>query len=94
MCKQEQLLQYLDKKKEEQISAVLNGEKLDMCITALEKQIPSKPRIVKLQTMTCYLCACDNTLKVVQHFPNEFIQGNEPNYCNYCGRKLDWSEVE
>lgn len=57
---------------------------------AVKKATAEKPKEIKLQTRISYVCTCGITLKWVQHFPNEFTWGNEPDYCSHCGQKLKW----
>ena len=47
-------------------------------ISALEKQIPKKPRKTRTE-IVCPTCAT--------------LVGSSP-YCRYCGQKLDWSDTE
>lgn len=82
MSKRTQLLRYMKKKQEVNTSVVLNGEKLDMCIEALEKQIAKKVIVSPYNNMKyCPICEVS-------------VTGMYFDYCVECGQKLDWSEVE
>ena len=50
-----------------------------LSISALEKQIPKKPKTDDRYVM--YICQCCNDFVKVSH-----------NYCQNCGQKLDWSD--
>ena len=49
----------------------------ETAISALEKQIPKKPRKTRTE-IVCPTCAT--------------LVGSSP-YCRYCGQKLDWSDT-
>ena len=52
---------------------------------ALEKQIPKKPKILKVHDISGYKygeCQC-----------GEHIMDDEK-YCSNCGQKIDWSDAE
>ena len=86
MSKRTQLLRYMKKKQEVNASIVLNGEKLDMCIDSLEKQIAKKPKktgIEGYRYVDAYICP---TCK------GNFSGTRIADYCYHCGQKLDWSE--
>lgn len=52
-----------------------------LSISALEKQIPKKPKTN--DNYIIYICpCCNNFIKLCK------------NYCEYCGQKLDWSEEQ
>lgn len=86
MSKRTQLLRYMKKKQGVNTSIVLNGEKLDMCIDALEKQIAKKPKKTGIEgyryvdTYICPICK------------GNFSGTRIADYCYHCGQKLDWSE--
>ena len=86
MSKRTQLLRYMKKKQEVNASIVLNGEKLDMCIDSLEKQIAKKPKKTGIEgyryvdTYKCPTCK------------GNFSGTRIADYCYHCGQKLDWSE--
>ena len=50
----------------------------NIAISALEKQIPKKPRKTRTE-IVCPTCAT--------------LVGSSP-YCRYCGQKLDWSDSD
>ena len=78
MSKRTQLLRYMKKKQEVNASIVLNGEKLDMCIEALEKQIAKKVIVSPYNNMKyCPICEVS-------------VTGMYFDYCVECGQKLDW----
>ena len=86
MSKRTQLLRYMKRKQGLNTSVVLNGEKLDMCIEALEKQIAKKPKktgIEGYRYVDAYICP---TCK------GNFSGTRIADYCYHCGQKLDWSE--
>ena len=58
----------------ENIQPIVGGKSLDIAISAIEKQIPKKPR----KTRTEIVCPTCGTLV-----------GSSP-YCRYCGQKLSW----
>lgn len=70
---------------------------MKMAIDALEKQMPKKPAI---KTGTFAITVDGNELvRYTAHCPNcgiriLFPRQKEGNYCDYCGQKFDWSEVE
>lgn len=58
---------------------------LKVAISALEKQIPKKPKILKVHYISNYKygeCQC-----------GEHIMDDD-NYCSNCGQKIDWGEIE
>ena len=69
-------------------------EELDIAIDALEKQIAKKPtvlindkdvrigNILFKKGVKTYKCVCGYWITLTQE------------YCNHCGQKIDWSEVE
>ena len=58
----------------ENIQPIIGGKSLDIAISALEKQIPKKPRKTRTE-IVCPTCAT--------------LVGSSP-YCRYCGQKLLW----
>ena len=78
MSKRTQLLRYMKRKQGLNTSVVLNGEKLDMCIEALEKQIAKEPEVWDNGTLHCPNCEHDLT----------YIS-SEDEYCCRCGQKLE-----
>jgi hypothetical protein len=52
-----------------------------LAINALEKQIPKKPHQEEFELNEC----CPNC---------EYIFDGFPNYCEYCGQRIDWSDTE
>ena len=70
---------------------VMLRESIDMAIKALEKQIPKKPIVEYKNTNDCiteieWKCPICGTNYI------ELAPCGE--WCNYCGQKLDWSDVE
>lgn len=66
------------------------NQALDMAISTLEKQISMKPVFVHpLQFDDCgdYMCSSCQKGSVLDTY------GNKPDYCHYCGQKLDWSDL-
>ena len=57
------------------------SEAFQIAISALEKQIPKKPKADGRYIM--YICSCCNDFIKVSH-----------NFCQNCGQKLDWSDEE
>ena len=58
----------------ENIQPIVGGKSLDIAISAIEKQIPKKPRKTKNE-IVCPTCGT--------------LVGSSP-YCRYCGQKLSW----
>lgn len=61
------------------------NEAVKLAISALEKQIPRKPKVLKVQEISGYKyggCEC-----------GEHIMDDEK-YCSNCGQALDWSDTE
>jgi len=56
---------------------------VQMCIEALEKQMPKKP-INQSWYFECPNCKSKNVIN----------EGRSYRFCNNCGQRLDWSEVE
>ena len=57
-------------------------EARNMAIKALEKQIPKKPDFTEDKEFA--LCPCCNGKGLL----------NKQKYCDNCGQKLDWSDVD
>ena len=55
---------------------------------ALEKQIPEKGIMIGDEYSS--VLSCPNFRKPIVNVWN--IDNYEPNYCHYCGQKLDWSD--
>ena len=86
MSKRTQLLRSMKREREYNRSFEAGGEKLDMCIEALEKQIAKKPKktgIEGYRYVDAYICP---TCK------GNFSGTRIADYCYHCGQKLDWSE--
>lgn len=110
MSKRTQLLRYMKKKQEEKTSVVLNGEKLDMCSEALEKQVAKKPRYTtifegekaeklkakNLPNFEIYKCPICNNSVAERTFATSLHPGGfiKDNYCSKCGKKMDWSGTD
>ena len=85
-----ELQEYLDIEDTDNIA--LYPEEVQMCIEALEKQVPKKPKdIVTLEEPfddevnvkmgNCAICGYD-------------VHSDISEYCPNCGRKQDWSEAD
>ena len=61
---------------------VLEHEENLIAIEALEKQIPKKPDFIEDKEFA--LCPCCNGKGLF----------NKQKYCDNCGQKLDWSDVD
>ena len=61
----------------ESIQPIVGGKSLDIAISAIEKQIPKKPRKTRTE-IVCPTCAT--------------LIGSSP-YCRYCGQAIDWSDT-
>ena len=61
----------------ENIQPIIGGKSLDIAISAIEKQIPKKPRKTRTE-IVCPTCAT--------------LIGSSP-YCRYCGQAIDWSDT-
>ena len=61
----------------ENIQPIVGGKSLDIAISAIEKQIPKKPRKTRTE-IVCPTCAT--------------LIGSSP-YCRYCGQAIDWSNT-
>ena len=55
------------------------NEMRDMVISALEKQIPKKTTPIQCEELE-YMCECGY----------KYTYSFKPNYCCYCGQKLNW----
>ena len=68
-------------------------EAFQMAINALEKQIPKKPifQFNLSDTVSRFECKCGNIIKV-RHDIGIMDNKYAPNYCDNCGKKLDWSD--
>ena len=60
----------------------------EIAIQALEKQIPMKPKINRIDSETIY-CKCPSCNITTVLYRNCIM-----NYCKECGQKLDWSDEE
>ena len=58
-----------------------DNDAVEMAIEALEKNIPKKP-FYNSPNETWYCTVCHRAVSVVQK------------HCEYCGKVIDWSEVE
>ena len=61
------------------------NEALEIAISAIEKQIPKKPKIMKVHEVSGYKygkCEC-----------GEHIMDDEK-FCSNCGQATDWSDAE
>ena len=71
----------------ENIQPIIGGKSLDIAISAIEKQIPKKPKVIfdEYSYFECGNCGeaiyCSDELK-------------SHKYCLNCGQALDWGESE
>lgn len=65
-----------------------SAEEMNIAITALEKQIPKKPLEQECDFFDFRLVCpeCKNSIVNVWN-----SRDYKPNYCHYCGQRLDWS---
>lgn len=78
------------------------NEARNMAVAALEKQIPKKPNKaidkswgIKKEAYVCPVC--DYFLPKIHFIPIEdmgYSAGKKTSYCETCGQKIDWNEVE
>ena len=69
-------------------------EEMNIAISALEKQIPKKPKNY-LVNMKCIDFLCPNCKKkIISKIDGEWVAGKNQKFCDECGQALDWSEVE
>lgn len=64
-------------------------EALMMAVKALEKQIPKKPMLQECDFFDFRL-VCPECKQPIVNVWNETEY--KPNFCHYCGQKLDWSD--
>lgn len=59
--------------------------------TAIEKQIPKKPKnfLRNMHTQE-YLCPLCKT-RIISKINGEFIAGSKDKYCSHCGQAIDWN---
>lgn len=70
------------------------NEALRLAISALEKQIPKKPKKKEEnQYSAFYDCPCCGGY-LVSKIDGELCGGQEYKYCCRCGQALDWSDTE
>ncbi len=66
----------------------------DMAISALEKQIPKKPKVCDYGNETvnfgCPICK----RKIISKIGGDWCGGEISNCCDRCGQALDWSDTE
>lgn len=79
MSKRTLLLRSMKREREYNRSFEAGGEKLDMCIDALEKQVAKKPETWADGTEHCP--CCEHDLAYIS---------SEDEYCSRCGQKLDY----
>lgn len=65
---------------------VLGLQAMQVCKSALEKQIPKKPRVDSESWLCCP--KCDETFAMFDMLNRRLL------CCGCCGQKLDWSEVD
>lgn len=68
---------------QEHVKPVCGGKSLDMAVEALEKQIPKKPDYEDYDAK-CPVCG--------HEFENN-VNDWGCSYCQGCGQKLDWSDM-
>ena len=81
----------------------MHGRRIEIetAISALEKQIPKKPKILTWQLLIdsgwkheCPNCGCAVGVNKNLGFAyEEYLEPNE-SYCCSCGQALDWSDTE
>ena len=78
----------------ENIQPIVGGKSLDIAISAIEKQIPKKPKKKEEnQYSAFYDCPCCGGY-LVSKIDGELCGGQEYKYCCRCGQALDWSDTE
>ena len=60
-------------------------EAIEIATTAIEKQIPKKPKVLKVHDISGY--------KYGECYCGEHIMDDEK-YCSNCGQALDWSDTK
>ncbi len=69
-------------------------EEMNIAISALEKQIPKKPKNY-LVNMKCIDFLCPNCKKkIISKIDGEWVAGKNQKFCDECGQALDWSVEE
>ena len=63
-------------------------EAFQMAIQALEKQIPTRPYKKRSYEGIYYMCESCGAYIIADYCVIK------PKYCNVCGQKLDWSDVD
>lgn len=62
---------------------------IDIAISALEKQIPKSPNIIKGNYSYTYTCPyCD--LHIISRHAHGWFVGRKSTFCQDCGQRLDW----
>lgn len=78
----------------ENIQPIVGGKSLDIAISAIEKQIPKKPKKKEEnQYSTYYDCPCCGGY-LMSKIDGELCCGQEYKCCFRCGQALDWSDTE
>lgn len=72
----------------ENIQPIVGGKSLDIAISAIEKQIPKKPKRDKEYSLGRVCPKCHYYLGNVQFITHHC------NYCKNCGQAIDWSDTE
>ena len=63
---------------------------LETAKSALEKQMPQKPKTYLNMKHIDFLCPnCKK--KIIPKVDGDFIAGKKQNYCDECGQALDWN---
>lgn len=73
---------------------------IDMAISALEKQVGKKPKIVPNEFQKYeedewndYLCPkCGRT--IISKHNGQWFCGKRQHFCDLCGQRIDWSDEE
>ena len=80
----------------------LGLQAMQVCKSALEKQIPKKPKIKLdfaglIQENKCeckyHYCPCCKQ-ELIATINDRIVSGRKHKYCKHCGQALDWSDTE
>lgn len=93
--------------KDRKFGAAIRGyadtaEMCEIAIEALEKQMPKKPKTVTHTPASsdgtfykAYFCPnCGIKRLIAREDENGLISGRKQEYCDICGRAIDWGESE
>ena len=70
----------------ENIQPIIGGKSLNIAISAIEKQIPKKVKIVEGYVL-CPIC--NHCIEDI-----DFISNNSHKYCDCCGQALDFGVIQ